>query len=236
MKLIKAYVAEFIGTFFLLFCGTGAIMINQLSHNALGHMGIAFAFGLIIVVMIYTTGHISGAHFNPAVTIAFAITGKFKPSQVIPYIMSQFLGALSASLLLFGLFGNICDMGATLPLQIGKSNAELVSFIVELVYTFCLMFVIRGVATDARAEGSFAGLAIGFTVLTGAAVIGPISGGSFNPIRSLTPAIVSGNYHHLWLYIIAPILGASAASLMYDFIGAHSSNELAEAKTEANAV
>ena len=216
---IKKYIAEFIGTFFLLFAGTGAIIINQLSNNALGHIGVSLVFGFIIVVMIYACGHISGAHFNPAVTVAFFASGKFNKSAVAPYIVSQVLGALCASALLWEMFGNQCNLGVTLPSIPVGNNLITVSFIAEFIFTFLLMFVIMSVATDARAEGSFAGLAIGLTVFIGAAVVGPVSGGSFNPARSVAPALVSGNLDHLWLYIIAPVLGAVCAALIYNFLG-----------------
>lgn len=216
---IKKYIAEFIGTFFLLFVGTGAIIVNQLSNNSLGHIGIASSFGFVIVVLIYACGHISGAHFNPAVTIAFSAAQKFDKGQIIPYISSQLLGALSASVLLRVLFGNLYHMGGTFPsLPVGH-NLIVVSFIIEFIFTFFLMFVIMSVATDCRAEGSFAGVAIGLTVFIGAIVAGPISGGSFNPARSIAPAVVSGNLDHLWLYIISPVLGAICAALLYNVVG-----------------
>ena len=211
MESIKKYIAEFIGT--------GAIIVNKISNNAISNVGIALAFGLAITVMIYACGHISGAHFNPAVTIAFFACNKFPSNNVVQYIVSQLLGAISASLLLRFLLGNILYMGSTLPALPNKSTAMPVSFIMEFVFTFCLMFVIMSVATDSRAEGSFAGLAIGFTVFLGAIVAGPISGGSFNPARSVGPAVVSGYYEHLWLYIAAPILGAICASLSYKHLG-----------------
>lgn len=219
MGSMKKYIVEFIGTFFLVFIGTGAIIVNEISNNAIGHLGIAFAFGLVITVMIYACGHISGAHFNPAVTIAFIVSGDFLLNNVIQYLISQVLGAISASLLLKLLFGNILYLGSTLPTLPNGNAAVPVSFIMEFVFTFCLMFVIMSVSTDSRAEGSFAGLAIGFTVFLGALVAGPISGGSFNPARSIGPAIVSGCYEHLWLYIVTPILGAICASLCYKYLG-----------------
>ncbi|MBP2656260.1 MAG: aqpZ2 [Firmicutes bacterium] len=216
---IKKYIAEFVGTFFLVFAGTGAIIIDQLSNNALGHIGVSLVFGFIIVVMIYACGHISGAHFNPAVTVAFFTAGKFNKALVVPYVVSQILGGLCASALLWGMFGNQCDLGATVPSIPVGNILVAVSFIAEFVFTFLLMFVIMGVATDSRAEGSFAGLAIGLTVFIGAEVVGPVSGGSFNPARSVAPALVSGNLDHLWLYIIAPILGAVCAAMLYNFLG-----------------
>jgi aquaporin Z len=219
---MKKYIAEFIGTFFLLFVGTGAIIVNHLSNNALGHMGIAFAF--VIAVLIYALGHISGAHFNPAVTIAFSVVGKFSKTQVVPYIASQLLGALGASAVLKMFFGNICDMGGTFPaLPIGSSLVS-VSFITEFIFTFLLMFVIMSVATDSRAENNFAGLTIGLTVLIGAAVAGPISGGSFNPARSIAPAVVSGNLDHL----VSPVIGAICAALLYTILGSITSAQAIE--------
>lgn len=223
MESLKKYIAEFIGTFFLVFIGTGAIIVNEISNNSIGHLGIAFAFGLVITVMIYACGHISGAHFNPAVTIAFAISGDFPLNNVIQYLISQLLGAISASLLLKLLFGNVLYLGTTLPVLPSGNAAVPVSIVVEFVFTFCLMFVIMSVATDSRAEGSFAGLAIGFTVFLGALVAGPISGGSFNPARSIGPAIISGCYDHLWLYIAAPTFGAICASMIYKHLGNFSS-------------
>lgn len=217
MKSIKKYIAEFIGTFFLVFIGTGAIIVDGISNNSIGHLGVSFAFGLVITVMIYACGHISGAHFNPAVTIAFTASKDFPLNSLIQYLMSQLLGAISASLILRLIFGNIFYLGSTLP-TLPKGNAVTVSFIMEFVFTFCLMFVIMGVATDSRAEGSFAGLAIGFTVFLGALVAGPISGGSFNPARSIGPAIISGCYDYLWLYIVSPIIGAICASLCYKYL------------------
>lgn len=229
---IKKYAAEFIGTFFLLFVGTGAIIVDSLSKGALGHMGVALSFGFIITVMIYACGHISGAHFNPAVTIAFAVIHKFSTSQVVPYIISQLLGGCFASWILSILFGNIESMGGTYPVLPAGQYQVAISFGVEFFFTFLLMFVIMGVATDSRAEGSFAGVAIGLTVLIGATVAGPISGGSFNPARSIAPAVVSGNYDQLWLYVISPILGAICAAVTYQAIsekeGSYSLSTLAQ--------
>lgn len=218
MKL-KKYIAEYIGTFFLLFVGTGAIVINQVANNIIGHLGISLAFGFIILILIYACGHISGAHFNPAVTIAFAVTGVFAKREVAPYIISQLLGAVSASVLLREFFGETGNLGITLPALSLGSNMVAISFGVEFIFTALLMFVIMSVATDARAEGSFAGLAIGMTIFVGALVAGPISGGSFNPARSIAPAIVTGNLDYLWLYIVAPVLGAVGAALLYEFLG-----------------
>lgn len=167
MESVKKYIAEFIGTFFLVFIGVGAIIVNQLSDNSIGHLGIAFNFGLVITVMIYACGHISGAHFNPAVTIAFIISGDFPLNNLIQYLISQLLGAISASLLLKLFFGSMINLGCTLPALPKGSAVVPISFVMEFIFTFCLMFVIKSVSTDSRAEGSFVGLSIGFTVFFG---------------------------------------------------------------------
>ena len=198
--------AELTGTFALVFCGTGAIVINQLYGNTVTHVGIAITFGFIVMVMIYALGDISGAHMNPAVTIAFAIAKRFQLKQVLPYIVSQMAGAFLASLVLKYLFPLNNTLGATLP-----AGSESQSFILEFILTFFLMLVIINVATGSKEQGMFAGLAIGSTVLVEAMFAGPVCGASMNPARSISPAVVSGNLQHLWLYVVAPILGASFA-------------------------
>lgn len=177
------------------------------------HVGIAATFGLIIFTMISAVGHISGAHFNPAVTIAFAAAGHFPWRRVVPYVAGQVIGALLASLLLRGMFGNIAHLGATLP-----HGSDGQSFVLEVVLTFFLMFVIFSVATDARAVTQAAAFAIGGTVGLEAMFAGPITGASMNPARSLAPAIVTGTWSSLWLYILAPVLGAIAGAWMYRLI------------------
>ena len=203
---MNKYIAELIGTFALVFCGTGAIVINEQSNGAVTHVGIAITFGLIVMAMIYALGDISGAHLNPAVTIAFTIAKRFEQKQALPYIISQLLGAFMASLILKYLFPSNETLGATLP-----AGAEIQSFILEFILTFFLMLVIINVATGSKEQGMFAGLAIGFTVLLEAMFAGPVSGASMNPARSFSPAIVSGHLEHLWIYMIAPILGAAFA-------------------------
>jgi aquaporin NIP len=203
---MKRYIAEILGTFALMFCGTGAIIINQQTNGAITHAGVAITFGLIVMAMIYTLGNISGAHLNPAVTIAFTLAKKFEVKQVAPYIISQIIGAFSASLVLKYLFPANELLGATIP-----SGTALQSFILEFILTFFLMLVIINVATGSKEQGMFAGLAIGSTVLLEAMFAGPICGASMNPVRSLAPAIVSGHTEHLWVYIVATILGAAAA-------------------------
>jgi aquaporin NIP len=210
--LARMLAAEFVGTFALVFAGCGAVMVDAKTH-ALGHVGVAFSFGLVIMVMIYAVGHISGAHFNPAVTFAFALSRHFPWPRAVGYWTAQFLGALTAAALLRGSLGDIADVGATLP-----SGSQGQSFLWELLLSFFLMFVIMAVATDTRAVGEAAAIAIGGTIALDAMFGGPISGASMNPIRSLAPALVSGNLHALWLYILAPILGTSLGALTYQFI------------------
>jgi aquaporin NIP len=204
--------AEFVGTFALVFAGAGAVMVDAKTH-ALGHVGVAFSFGLVIMAMIYAVGHISGAHFNGAVTFAFALTRHFPWRRAIGYWCAQLLGAIAAAALLRGSLGNIAHVGATLP-----SGSQSQSFFWELVLSFFLMFVIMAVATDTRAVGEAAAIAIGGTIGFDAMFGGPISGASMNPMRSLGPALVSGDLHALWLYIVAPIVGASIGALAYQLI------------------
>lgn len=201
--------AEFIGTFALVFAGTGAIVINQESHGVVTHPGIALTFGLIVLAMIYAVGDVSGAHLNPAVTTAFAADGRFPWAEVPGYAGSQVAGALTASGLLRFLFPANTTLGATLP-----AGAQSQSFILEVVLTFLLMLVILNVSTGAKEKGITAGIAIGAVVALEAMFAGPICGASMNPARSLAPAIVSGNLHSLhslWIYLAAPVLGAGMA-------------------------
>jgi len=204
--MMKKCVAEFIGTFALVFCGTGAIVIDQETHGAVTHAGIAITFGLIVMCMIYGLGNISGAHLNPAVSMAFTVAGKFPPQQLLPYIISQLAGAVAASLLLKFLFPANTLLGATIP-----AGSPTQSFILECLLTFFLMLVIINVATGSKEQGMFAGLAIGSVVLLEAMFAGPICGASMNPARSFAPAIVSGHLENLWVYLIATPAGAIAA-------------------------
>jgi aquaporin Z len=210
---MKKYYAEIVGTFALVFCGTGAIIINQESAGAVTHPGIAFTFGLIVMVMIYALGPISGAHLNPAVTIAFTVAKRFPLKEVLPYVLSQAVGAFAASATLRFLFAKSEFLGATMP-----AGTEVQSFILEIILTFFLMLVIINVATGSKEQGMFAGLAIGSTVLLEAMFAGPICGASMNPIRSISPAIVSGHMEHLWIYVTAPIIGAALAIMAWKAI------------------
>lgn len=210
---MRKYLAEIIGTFFLVFCGTGAIVINQETNGSIGHIGIAITFGLIVMTLIYALGDISGAHFNPSVSIAFVVAKKFSISELLPYIISQLTGAILGSLVLKVLFPNNQLLGATMPI-----GSELQSFILEFILTFLLMLVIMTVAHGSKEQGMFAGLAIGATILLEAMFAGPICGASMNPVRSLSPAIISGNTSSLWVYLTAPIFGASTSVLIWRFI------------------
>lgn len=203
--------AEFVGTFTLVFAGTGAVMVNDISDGALTHLGISFVFGAVVASLIYALGHISDAHFNPAVTLAFWSSGFFRKRQVLPYIAAQTLGAVVASLLLRVALGNVANMGATVPL----AGNWLQSLVLETVLTFILMLVILGSGLDRRAQTGFAGIAIGLTVGLEAAFMGPITGASMNPARSFGPALVGGVWAHHWLYWVAPILGAQLAVWVY---------------------
>ena len=206
MPKMKKYFAEFIGTFALIFCGTGAIIINQETNGVIGHAGIAATFGLIVMCMIYTFGEISGAYLNPAVTIGFALSGRFEKKEVLPYIASQITGAFLATLVLKFLFPLNHNLGATLP-----AGSQMQSFVLEVILTYFLMLVILNVSQGSKETGLFAGIAIGGMVLLEAMFAGPICGASMNPARSLSPAIVSGHISDLWIYIFAPILGVILA-------------------------
>lgn len=209
----RELVSEFLGTYMLVFCGTGAIVTNEVSGGTVTHLGIALTFGLIVAGMIYAIGEISGAHINPAVTIAFTVIGKFPIQKLLPYIVAQLLGAVLASATLKELFPDAITMGETLP-----SGTAMQSFYLELILTFILMYVIIHVSTNSKETGTMAGLAIGGIVALEAGFAGPICGASMNPARSIAPALVNANLNHLWLYIAAPIIGAVLAVLVYKFL------------------
>ena len=210
--LLRACVAELIGTFALVFAGAGAIMVDA-KTAALGHVGVAITFGLVIMVMIYAVGHVSGAHFNPAVSLAFAVTRHFPWPRVALYWLAQLVGALLAAALLRASLGNLAHVGATLP-----AGSDGQSFVWEIVLTAFLMFVIMAVATDTRAVGEAAAIAVGGTVGLDAMFGGPISGASMNPARSAGPAILSGDLRALWIYLVAPAVGAMAGAVAYQFV------------------
>ena len=210
---MKNYVAEFIGTFAMIFCGTGAMTINEITGGDVTHVGIGITWGLIVMAMIYAFGEISGAHFNPAVSIAFAYAKKFSWKEVPKYIFFQVAGAFAASLLLMWLFPKSELLGATIPtVDVWRA------FVLELILTFFLMVVIINVSTGSKEVGMMAGIAIGSVVLLEALFAGPITNASMNPARSLAPNIVSGNIKGLWLYILAPIIGALLAVVSCKFV------------------
>ncbi|CAL2108812.1 Aquaporin Z [Tenacibaculum sp. 190524A02b] len=199
---MKKYIAEFIGTFLLIFCGTGAIIVNQYSNDSLGLLGIALTFGITVCTMIYVFGNISGTHINPSVTIALALGKLTSKKEAFFYILSQMFGAISASFLLQILFPKTSTLGNTIPVE----NLYQ-AFIMECLLTFLLMLTILAVNTK-KELATNSGLIIGTVIIGIILLAGPISGGSFNPARSIAPAIVSRNYSALWIYIIAPTLGA----------------------------
>jgi len=210
---MKNYISEFIGTFAMIFCGTGAMTINEITGGDVTHVGIGITWGLIVMAMIYAFGEISGAHFNPAVSIAFAYAKKFSWKEVPKYIFFQVAGAFAASLLLMWLFPKSELLGATIPtVDVWRA------FVLELILTFFLMVVIINVSTGSKEIGMMAGIAIGSVVLLEALFAGPITNASMNPARSLAPNIVSGNIKGLWLYILAPIIGALLAVVSCKFV------------------
>jgi len=202
----QKYISEIIGTFAMVFCGTGAMTINEVTGGDVSHVGIAITWGLIVMAMIYTFGDISGAHFNPAVTIAFAYAKKFEWKEVPKYIVAQCIGAIAASSILWFLFPDSDFLGGTLP-----SFDDLRAFILEVILTYFLMLVIINVSTGSKEVGMLAGITIGGVVLLEAMFAGPMTNASMNPARSLAPALLSGHWEHQWLYMIAPILGALLA-------------------------
>jgi MIP family channel proteins len=203
---MKKYGAEFIGTFALVFAGTGAIIINDVSDGAVTHVGVALTFGLIVLAMIYAIGDVSGAHLNPAVTLGFFAARRLRGKIVLPYILSQSLGAVAASVLLSALFPQHPNLGTTSP-----AGAAAQSLILEIVLTTFLMFVILNVSTGPKERGTTAGIAVGSVIALEALFAGPICGASMNPARSFAPALVSQHLSGLWIYLVAPITGAMLA-------------------------
>ncbi|MGD9651860.1 MAG: MIP/aquaporin family protein [Candidatus Dadabacteria bacterium] len=205
--------AEALGTFILVFAGTGAMIVNGLYGGIITHVGVAIAWGLVVMTVVYAFGDVSGAHVNPAVTVGFWLARRFPGRRVAPYIMSQCIGAILASLVLSLLFTNSSGLGMTVP-----SGPAIQSFVVEIILTFYLMFVILSVATGSKEKGVMAGCAIGAVVGLEALFAGPVSGASMNPARSLAPALASMRLEYLWIYLSAPFIGSSLAVAAFHLV------------------
>jgi aquaporin Z len=203
---VNKYAAELLGTFALVFAGTGAIIINDVNPGSVTHVGIALTFGLVVMAMIYAVGDVSGAHINPAVTTGFCLAGRLPARIAAAYIFSQITGAFLASVALLLLFGDRAHLGTTRPF-----GSTWQSFGLEALLTWLLMFVILCVSTGPKEVGVMAGTAVGGVIALEALFAGPISGASMNPARSIAPAIISGTFTSLWIYILAPLLGAAIA-------------------------
>ena len=224
-NLARRAAAEGLGAFALVFAGCGAIVTDTVHAGVLGAVGVSLVFGLVVMAMVYATGHLSGAHLNPAVTLAFTLTRHFPRREALAYIAAQLLGAIAAATLLLAVWpSQPADLGATLP-SVGTGSALLY----EALLTAFLMFTIMAVATDTRAVGAGAAIAIGGAVGLDALFGGPITGASMNPARSIGPALASGELHDLWIYIVAPLAGAALGALAYQLVRGASVAEASEA-------
>ncbi|XVF40263.1 hypothetical protein PTKIN_Ptkin01aG0098200 [Pterospermum kingtungense] len=211
---MQKLMAEVLGTYFLIFAGCASVVVNDNNDKVVSQAGISIVWGLAVMVLFYSVGHISGAHFNPAVTIAFATCKRF-PLRLVPaYVSAQVVGSTLAAGTLRLLFSGPHDVFTGTSPQ----GSDLQAFVVEFIITFYLMFVISGAATDNRAIGELAGLAIGATVLLNVMFAGPITGASMNPARSLGPAIVSNHYKGIWIYLTSPTLGAVSGAWVYNMV------------------
>ena len=227
---MRRLAAEFAGTFLLVFAGPGAVVINEVSGGGVGSLGIGLSFGLAVMAAIYAVGHVSGAHINPAVTVAFALSRHF-PWRLVPaYIAAQLLGACAASATHLALFGNVANLGATTP-----SGSPWQALGLEIILTLFLMFVIAAVATDVRAVGQAAAIAIGGYVALAATFAGPIAGASMNPARSFGPALLSSTWNSHWVYWVGPLLGAALGALLYRYVRAANPPEPAKERKAAPA-
>jgi aquaporin NIP len=211
---IQNFMAELIGTFILVFFGCTAILVNESSGNALGHIGVAFSFGIAVMTVIFAVGHISGAHINPAVTIGLAVIKRISFGKAIYYIVAQILGALIGAILLKLVMNTDIDLAVNT-----YTGSSMQAFLMEMIMSAFLVFMVSSMVTDTRASSSFAAIAIGSVIAIDALVGGPITGASMNPARSLAPAIISGQLQDIWVYITAPILGGVIGSSLYCFIG-----------------
>lgn len=215
-NLARRALAEGIATFMLVFAGCGAIVADTLTFGGLGFVGVGLVFGLVIMVMIYATGHLSGAHINPAVTVAFVLTRHFPVRDAVAYVAAQVAGATAGALVLLAVWPDTpAALGATVP---AVDVSALSAFVYELILTAALMFVITAVATDTRAQGAAAAIAIGGTVGLDALFGGPVTGASMNPARSFGPALIGSRWDHHWVYWVGPILGGALAGLVYNAV------------------
>lgn len=205
---MNKYLAEFIGTFALIFLGTGAIVINEITHGAVSHLGVCLVFGLVVMVIVHTLGGISGGHVSPAVTWGLYLAKRFPGGEVVPYMVSQMAGALSASLCLKLFFPEHPTLGLTAPM-----HSSISAFWFEIFLTAFLMLVILRMASVPKESGNLAGITIGAIVACDALVGGPFTGASMNPFRSLAPAIAVGNFNHIWVYLTAPFIGVTIVAL-----------------------
>lgn len=210
---MNRYIAEFLGTFALIFAGTGAIIVNDLNDGVVSHVGVALTFGVVVMVMVFTIGDISGAHINPAVTLGCVLEKRLPARDAMPYIIAQCAGAIAASLILKALFSSHETLGASAP-----AGDWWPSLILEVILTMFLVLVILSVTSGVREKAITAGLAIGGVITFGGLFAGPVSGGSFNPARSLGPAIVAGELGSLWLYLVGPLVGGALASACWRVI------------------
>ena len=210
---MKKYVAEFIGAFAIVFFGCGAVVVDTLKGGIIGHVGVNVAFGVIVAVMIYSFGNVSGAHFNPAVTIAFWAAGKLERQLIIPYVASQVLGGIAGAFMLMVIFPTTPTFGENVP-----AGTAFQAFALELIMTFFLMLIIHSVSTGHMEKGIMAGVAIGGYISIEGYIAGPFSSSSMNPARSIGPAIASGDYTLLWIFLTAPIIGAFLASMVRRYV------------------
>jgi MIP family channel proteins len=220
-SLARRSAAEGLAAFALVFAGCGAVVSNERYHGALGAVGVSLVFGLVIMAMIYATGHLSGAHINPAVTLAFTLTRHFPARDAVAYVGAQLAGAAAGALVLLAVWTDKpAHLGATVP-----SVASGSAVVYEIVLTAFLMFVIVAVATDTRAVGAAAAIAIGGTVGLDALFGGPVTGASMNPARSFGPALAAGEWHMFWVYVVGPVVGAALGALAYQAIRGQHPNE-----------
>jgi len=213
LNFVRKVVAEIIGTFFMIFAGCGSVVIDKKTNGSITHLGVSLAWGMVVMIVIYTLGHISGAHLNPSVTLAYAVVRRFPWNQVPAYMGAQVFGSIAAGFVLRLMFGEVAHIAATVP-----TGSAMQSFVLEILITFFLMFVVSAVATDTKAIGELAGLAVGTTVAMNVIFAGPISGASMNPARTIGSAVAGNKYTNIWVYMVAPPVGAVMGAMAYNMI------------------